>query len=170
MTTQTGGPDLCGGSSRLPGGSQGAPFLPPPSALAETGRCVDRIAPRSRVLGRIRASRNGVSLRGISSDLGCRNGRAGIALKRHIRVVSVAVGRALARRKCRYLRGDGRFGPPVSCLRTTYLPVRGTDSWHLDLKAKLPPGNYVVWVRGIDVFNNVERKDRRRNLARFRVR
>jgi hypothetical protein len=73
-------------------------------------------------------------------------------------------------RKCRYLRGDGRLGPAVSCLRTTYLSAHGTDTWSLNLRATLPPGSYVVWVRAVDVFNNVERKDRGRNLARFRVR
>jgi BNR repeat-like domain len=81
VTTQTGGPDLCGGSSRLPGGSAAAPFVAPASAVQGASRsglgCVDRRAPRSRVTGRIRASRKRLSLHGVSSDRGCRNGRAG---------------------------------------------------------------------------------------------
>jgi hypothetical protein len=165
VTTQTGGPDLCGGSSRLPGGSQGAPFLPPAPGAAGSGGCTHGLTPSSRVVGRIRASRHGISLRGVSTERGCRNGQGG-----RIRVVSVAVGRALARGRCRFLRGDGRFGPPVSCQRASYLAARGTANWHLDLAATLPPGNYVVWVRGVDVFNNVERMNRKQNLARFRLR
>jgi hypothetical protein len=87
-----------------------------------------------------------------------------------MRSVRVAIGRRLSARRCRFLRGDGRFGPAVSCLRTTYLSARGAARWSLSVRARLPRGRYVAWVRGIDVFGNVERKARSRNLSRFRIR
>ena len=81
----------------------------------------------------------------------------------------MAIGRAVGRR-CRFLRADGRFGPLVSCLRTTYIVARGTAGWTFAMKLRLPAGRYVVWARGVDRANNVERKHRRVNLSRFRVR
>ena len=84
--------------------------------------------------------------------------------------MSVAIGRRLANRKCRFLRANGKFGPQRSCLRTQYIVVRGTSSWRFSIKGKFPRGRYVVWSRGVDIANNVERKNRKRNLERFRVR
>ena len=164
VTTQTGGPDLCGGG-RVPGGSQGSAFL----AGGGRSSCPDRLAPRSRVRGRIHATRRGISLHGASSDRGCRKAGARTASKGRVQSVSVAVGRRLSKRKCRFLRGDGRFGKAVSCLRTTYLPARGRAKWRFSDNAHLPPGRYVVWVRGLDAAGNVEHKARKRNLARFVV-
>ncbi len=84
--------------------------------------------------------------------------------------MSVAIGRRLAHRKCRFLLGNGRFSAPRSCLRTIYVVAKGTSSWSFKAKAHFPKGRYVVWTRGYDIANNVERKDRGRNLARFTVR
>jgi hypothetical protein len=126
--------------------------------------CRDRQAPTSTFRGRARAGRKGVSLRGRSSDRGCGLRGAGKVAR-----VKVAVGRAVGRR-CRYVRANGSFGPVVSCLRTTYLPARGTTAWNFTFRHRLPPGRYVAWVRGIDAAGNVERKARKRNLTRFRVR
>jgi hypothetical protein len=171
VTTQNGGVSLCD-SGNLPGGPSAAAFLPAKGAGASSGPagCRDRIAPRSRVRGRIVASRRGVSFHGVSTDRGCANGRANAALAHGVRFVRVSISRRLASRKCRFLLGDGRFGPAVSCLRTTYLPAHGASRWSFALSRPLPRGRYVIWVRGIDRAANVERKDRRRNLARFVVR
>jgi hypothetical protein len=87
-----------------------------------------------------------------------------------VRSMSIAVGRRLTNRKCRFLLGNGKFGPQVSCLRTSYIVAKGTATWRFALKAKFPRGRYVVWTRGVDVANNIEHKNRKRNLARFRVR
>jgi hypothetical protein len=175
VTTQTGGPTLCSGNN-LPGGVAAAAYNRPAATGAAgsgpgggSGRpgaaCPDRVAPVSRTT-RIRATRRGIHISGRSSDRGCR-GRATTASG--LRGVSVAIGRAVGR-QCRYLRADGSFGPRVSCLRTTYMVARGTARWSFDLRAQLPAGRYVVWVRGIDRANNVERKQRRVNLARTRIR
>ena len=174
-TTQVDGPGLCASPRSLPGGSQAVPFkststttTKPGSGGTGTGSCTDKTPPVSHVVGRVRASRKRVRMHGLATDRGC--GVKGAAAKRRVRSMSVAIGRRLANRKCRFLRGNGKFGPQVSCLRTTYIVAKGTSSWRFSLKAKLPRGRYVVWTRGFDVANNIERKNRKRNLERFRVR
>src|SRR3954452_1147782 len=127
--------------------------------------CSDRIAPVSRVTSSVVTRRRAVTLRGRSSDRGCGRNGAG-----KVRRVRVAVGRLYANQQCRFLKPNNRFGPRVSCLRTTYLSTRGTTRWWVRLKRRLPRGRYVVWVRGIDAAGNVEHKARRVNLGRFRVR
>jgi hypothetical protein len=138
--------------------------LETPTTTPTRPGCRDRMAPTSRFSGRASARRGGVTLRGRSSDRGCGAGGAGQVTR-----VRVAIGRAVGKR-CRYARANGSFGPVVSCLRTKYLPARGTTSWRFTFRHRLPPGRYVAWVRGIDAAGNVERKARKRNLTRFRVR
>ena len=160
VTTQTFGPDLCSGTN-IPGGAEGAAFTPPAS-LAQSG-CADRLAPLSRVRGRVRATRRGLRLRGTSADRTCRGAKPAL------RVVRVAIGRRLSGKRCRFLRADGRFAAPAACTRTTYLTAKGKAAWSLAVNAKLPRGRYVVWVRGVDAFGNIEHKAASRNLARFTV-
>jgi hypothetical protein len=155
VSTQTAGPDLCSGNA-TPGGTQGTAFTPPSPPQG----CSDARAPVSRVR-KIAASRARITLSGTSQDRGC-------AAK--VRSVAVAVGRAVAHGRCRFLRADGRLGPAVSCLRTSYVVARGTRSWRLTLAGRLPAGSYVAWVRGTDVANNVEGRRRAVNLRRFRIR
>jgi BNR repeat protein len=155
VSTQTGGSDLCGANA-IPGGTQGAAFTAPPAPAG----CSDALAPVSRV--RTAAVRRGrLTIAGTSRDPGC----AG-----RLRAVAVAVRRQSGRGRCRYLHADGRLGRAGGCARATYLVARGTRSWRLDLKTRLPRGTYVAWARGTDAANNVERTDRRDNLRRFRVR
>jgi hypothetical protein len=154
VTTQTGGPTLCP-SGRPP--AVGA-FLPNP-ALGAQGRggagCSDRVAPRSRVVGRVRANRRGLRLSGKASDRGC----GGVGS------VSVAIARKRGKR-CAFLRGNGRLGRPSSCRRPSFLSARGTSRWKLRVKAKLPRGRYVALVRAVDGVGNT----RRARSVRFRVR
>jgi hypothetical protein len=171
VTTQTGGPDLCAKPGSLPGGSSSAPFQPASGIQGAPGSgCLDRLSPLSRFRGRIRASRRSVRLGGTSIDRGCLSGRAGRPSTRSLRLIRVAVGRRLAGQRCRFLRGNGTFGPAVDCTRTTYLSASGRATWSLTVKGRLPRGRYVAWVRGLDLFGNIERKARARNLTRFRVR
>jgi hypothetical protein len=138
---------------------------------ASQAGCLDRAAPVSRlvVAGR-RVSRSGLVLHGRSSDTGCGAGGRGTVAR-----VSVALGRAFGKR-CRFLRADGRFGPLVSCLRTSYLPAHvdsskaGRATWTLRVGHRLRPGKWVAWVRAVDKAGNTERKARARNLLRFSVR
>jgi hypothetical protein len=174
VSTQTGGPDLCGSQS-APGAPSAGAFLPPPGVegsaySAAPGGCVDTLAPVSRFHGHVRATRRGLDVRGTSVDRACVGGRAGQRSTKSLRVIRVAVGRRLADRKCRFLLGSGAFGPERSCLRTVYLSARGRSSWSFAIRTKLRRGRYLLWVRGIDAFGNIERKSARRNLARFSVR
>jgi len=138
-----------------------APSRGSAGAGAPSAGCRDTIAPSS-VLTRRRGSltRRGLDLRGRTSDRGC-----GAAVRR----VRVTVARESARRTCRFLRANGRFSAPRSCRRTSYLSARGTRTWRLRLKARLPRGAYKVWIRGIDTSGNLERKNRT-NFTRLRVR
>ncbi len=159
-------------ASTDPAGATGVPpaanrLLPGAGGLGSTGAgaqgCRDATAPISRFTAtRLRISRARITLRGTSSDRGCRG--AGRLVR-----VAVTVGRAVGSR-CRFLRADGSFGPRVSCLRTPYLGARGTTRWSFSQRTRLPRGAYKVFVRGIDAAGNVERKQRTRNFARLRVR
>jgi hypothetical protein len=170
VTTQTGGPDLCSRAASLPGGSSAAAFQPASGVQGAPGSgCLDRLAPLSRFGGRIRATRRSVRLAGTSIDRGCVSGRAARPSTRSLRLVRVAIGRRLTGQRCRFLRGDGSFGPAVPCTRTSYLSATGRARWSLTVKGRLPRGRYVAWARGLDVFGNIERKARVRNLVRFRV-
>jgi hypothetical protein len=173
-STQTGGPTLCGPDTGGPGAPNAVNFQPPEgvegAASASSARCVDRLAPQSRLKTAPRATRRGIDLRGSSLDLGCKNGRAGVRQAVSLRVVRVAIARRLGGRKCEFLLGDLTFGTPRSCLRTVYITTRGRSKWSFSAKTSLLRGRYTVWVRGVDVFGNIERKTTKRNFARFRVR
>lgn len=181
VSTQTDGATLCGADSGGPGAPNAVVFAPPPgvqgapsSASGSSGspggaRCVDRVAPESRLRGRVHATRRGLDLRGTSVDLGCKNGRARVRQVASLRTVRVAIARRLASRQCRFLLGDLSFGPARSCKRTVYITARGRSNWSFSAKTRLPRGRYTVWVRGIDVFGNIERKTTKRNFARFVV-
>jgi hypothetical protein len=84
--------------------------------------------------------------------------------------IRVSVSRPAGHRRCRFLMANGRFSAPRSCLRTSYLPARGTTHWHFDFTASFAPGRYKLWVRGIDQAGNVERKRFGRNFLRIRLR
>ena len=82
--------------------------------------------------------------------------------------MGVAIGRKTGK-QCRFLRAGGSFGPKRSCLRTEYLRARGTKSWRLDTKARLPRGSYVVWSRAVNSAGTIERKAEARNLLLTKV-
>ncbi len=175
-TTQVDGPSLCASPRSLPGGSQGVTFTPGAAGSkaggstggSDVGGCKDKVPPVSHKTGKVKASRKSIRLHGPATDRGC--GVKGSAARKRVRSMSVAIGRRLANKKCRFLRGNGKFGPAVSCLRTRYIVAKGTSSWTLTIKGKFPKGRYVAWTRGVDIANNVERKARKRNLARFTIR
>lgn len=127
--------------------------------------CRDTRAPVSRPAAkRSRATRTGLTIRGRSTDAGCGAKKQGRLVQ-----VSVSVAREVGRR-CRHLRQNGTFGPVTSCLRTVYVPAKGTTSWSATRKVRLPKGRYKVFVRAVDAVGNVERKQRTRNFLRLRVR
>ena len=124
-----------------------------PASAVAGGRagsgCVDRAAPRSRLLrsGR-RATRRGVVLRGRTTDRGCAAGGRGKVAR-----VSVALARRTGTR-CRFARSGGGLGPPTRCTHRRYLAARGTASWRFRFAHRLPRGSYSAWVRAVDAAGN----------------
>ncbi|MCW2966621.1 MAG: collagen-like protein [Solirubrobacteraceae bacterium] len=184
VTTQTGGPTLCGSANALPGGSQAVAYQPLPSQVtpgspattgsgsggpaSSGGGCVDRVRPLSRPLGKVRAARTRITLHGSAIDKGCHV--TGRAARLRVRSVGVAVGRHVSKTRCRFLRGNATFGPATGCHgATTYLVAHGTSSWSFSLKGHFPKGQYVVWTRATDVANNYERKAVHRNHRDIRL-
>jgi hypothetical protein len=123
----------CGaGTSGPRSGPAGTPQQP-------TG-CRDRGNPFARVRrGAVKVSRKRVSVHGTARDRGC----AGL------RSVLVSVARP-QKGGCRFVQANGRLSRRRGCSRRLELRARGTRSWKLALKAKLPRGRYVVRVRSVD--------------------
>jgi hypothetical protein len=119
------------------------------------GGCLDRAAPRSRV---VKARSSVVS--GRASDRGC-----GSAGRGRVAKVSVAVARRLAHGRCRFAAPSGRLGKARSCSHRRYLRARGTSRWSVRFSHRLPRGHYAAWVRGHDAAGNG-----RTNVKRFSVR
>ena len=104
-----------------------AAFLPANAAAS----CGDRIAPASRVTGRVTASRRRLRFAGRATDTGCGH---------RVNTVRVSVSRRLAHQKCRFLLGNKRFSAPRSCKRTTYLPATGRTSFAFARKLQAGQG------------------------------
>jgi hypothetical protein len=144
----------CGAGSE---GPRTGPAAGPPAGLPVG--CVDRKKPYSKVnRRRVRVGKRRVSVRGIARDRGCARLRAVL--------VSVRMVRGW---RCRFVQANGRLGRARSCTRPVRLRARGTRSWKLQLKARLPRGHYRVQVRAVDRRGNME-PYKRRNVVRVRVR
>ena len=123
---------------------------------------------RRAIATRTLATRARISLEGRSTDT------APQGLTPRVAKVRISIGRRTGK-GCRFLDADGRFGPKVSCLRTTYViarvakPLRNVG-WKYTLGTRLPRGRYLAWARGIDAAGNVEKKNQKRNLVRFTIR
>ncbi|MEA2368868.1 MAG: hypothetical protein QOH38_1586, partial [Thermoleophilaceae bacterium] len=138
---------------------QRPPHRPP---TTRPTRCVDRLAPRSRLLkGRrgVRFRHRRLRLRGTARDRGC----AGLAR------VAVAVARRKHHR-CRYLKRNGRLGKRRSCARPRFVVARGRRTWRLRTRHRLPRGRYTVRTRAADRAGHRERRLRRVNFRRVRLR
>ena len=178
VTTQTGGPTLCGASTSTPGGSQAVPFQAPPSSTipGEQGSstsggknpCRDRVAPASKVVGKVGLTRTSLKLRGTAIDRGC--GVKGKRARARVRSVAVAVAFVPGSNHCRFVRGDGTLGPTSNCRHPTFVIASGRAAWKLSLRGKFPKGHYYVWSRATDVANNVQRKPSSRHLVHVRLR
>ena len=146
-----GGVTLASPDARATSQQRGGPAAPPSS-------CADRIAPTSAIDHRVyRLRRGSIVLRGRARDTGC---------GARVAKVRVAIAREAKRRMCRFLLPTGRFAAPRSCHRTSYLTAFGSTRWRLGIRMKMPRGRYKFWSRAIDAAGNIERKNRRVNLAR----
>jgi hypothetical protein len=156
VSTQTGGPTLCGahGAKASPG-------------------CKDRIAPVSTFRGRSKAGRRRLHFAGRSSDKGCTTANGIVAAGKVSRVlVSVAKVRGKGKGKnCRFLTKAGKLTAFRNCRRPVLRRASGTRKWKITLKARgLPHGHYRVVVRGVDASKNKEKPTKGRNIRSFRIR
>ncbi len=137
----------------LPGAASSGPGALPAG-------CADARAPLSRFNHRrTRVSkRRRLVARGRAADRGCAGLRAVL--------VSVSKPRGL---RCRFVGANGRLSGRRSCRRPVLLRARGTRSWRLSLRRRLPRGRYRVQVRGVDRRGNKETPGRR-NVVRVNVR
>ena len=152
------------------------PSGPAPSTRPAAPGCVDRQAPRTslrRSRRPVRLKRRRLLVRGTAVDLGCGS----------VKRVVVWIARARPsrghgrdrRRRCRFLKRNGRLGRPVSCKRPRWIRARGTAHWRLRMRVRLPRGRYTARSRGYDRAGNGEvelrkRGRRNRNFVAFRVR
>jgi hypothetical protein len=60
--------------------------------------------------------------------------------------VDVAISRAAAHHRCRFVTRHGKLGRARSCSKPVFVAARGVASWQLTTKA-LPPGRYTVRLR-----------------------
>lgn len=127
----------------------------------QTSTCTDRTAPTLRLTGGTAALRGAVkgraarkrkpTLRGTAADKGC----AGAKVRR----IQVALQRKSGKR-CQAVRTSSRPGRRGSCTRVAWLTAKGTTSWRLTFKRKLPKGTYVLRVRARDAAGNASKTTR----------
>ena len=154
---QSSGESLTGDDCARPGSGRYSsnPFVLGPGGV--TGSCRDRTPPRTRFVGaKARKSRTRLRLHGTSSDSGCRNAKANVRIAGRVSEVKIAIARILGRKRCRFVRANGRLGARRACARHFYLNARGTRRWSFTVPRKLPHGHYRVWVRAIDAKRNHE--------------
>ncbi|MDX6619531.1 MAG: repeat-like domain [Gaiellales bacterium] len=156
VSTQTGGPTLCG------------------KHPAVGGSCPDKIAPVSR-FARVhgRETRRRLHFSGTSRDLSClrANGIRAAGKVAHVDVSIAKVRGKGAGANCSFLTKRGTLTGFRRCRRPVLLRARGTAKWQITvMPVHLPRGNYRVVVRGVDVARNKERPTKGRNIGHFRVR
>ncbi|MEA2467101.1 MAG: hypothetical protein QOJ57_1227, partial [Thermoleophilaceae bacterium] len=144
-----------GGEASGGGGSPGAGGEPGGGGGAG---CRDKIAPRSTL--RVHRRNRRLSASGRSRDRGCSK----------VARVYVSVAKVRGRHGCRFLRHGGGLTRLKSCRRPVLFKARGTTSWRIALRARLPKGTYRVVARAYDGAGNKERPARGRNIVRLAVR
>jgi hypothetical protein len=130
---------------------------PPPTT------CSDHARPTSSLLkGKKGAAlkHHKLKLRGRASDAGC---TATISVAGKVARVEVAISRK-AGKKCRFVASSGKLGSARKCSRPVFLRAKGTTSWSLSVKRKLPHAKYTILVRARDAAGNLQAKAGRRTL------
>jgi hypothetical protein len=142
----------------VPGGGGGPGGGGPPST------CTDSAPPAAKFLKGskgVHAVRRKLHLRGHATDSGC---AADIPVAGKVTRVEVAISRKARGRKCSFLAPNGRLGRARACSRPVWLKARGTTTWALDTKRKLPRGAYTIAVRSRDATGNLQARAVTRRL------
>jgi hypothetical protein len=159
VSTQTGGPTLCGSH---------------PGVKSSPAGCRDRIPPVSTFSGKVTGqSRRRLHFKGRSHDKGC-TGANGVRAAGKVAKVFVSVAKVRGKgagANCAFLTKRGTLTGFRNCRRPVLLRATGTTKWQITLTpSALPAGNYRVVVRGVDRAKNKERPAKGRNIGHFRVR
>lgn len=185
ISTQSGGPTLCGAHAGVPGdtgsggsgsavsGGGGSGGGGSGGAVVASG-CPDRTPPVSRFARkRVRQSARRLRFSGTSRDASCLSAN-GVRSAGVVASVDVSVARVRGKgagANCSFLDRTGRLTPFRRCRRPILLRAHGTSNWRITLTPKgLPAGSYRVVVRGVDAARNKERPARGRNISHFRIR
>jgi hypothetical protein len=166
VSTQNGGPTLCGTHAGVkPGGGGGG-------GSGSASSCRDKVPPVSRFARKRSIARRKLHFSGTSHDKGCK-GANGLVVAGKISRVLVSVARVrgpVKHQTCAFLTAKGSLTSFRNCRKPVLLRAHGTSKWSITLKANgLPRGNYRVVVRAIDAAKNKERP-KGANISRFRVR
>jgi Carboxypeptidase regulatory-like domain/Quinohemoprotein amine dehydrogenase, alpha subunit domain III len=128
-----------------PGGGGGPP-----------GTCTDRSRPAAKFLKGskgVHAVRRTLHLRGRATDQGC---AAAIPVAGKVARVEVAISRSAGGRRCSFVAPNGRLGRSRRCSKPTWLKARGTTTWALDTRRRLPRAVYTLQVRSRDAAGNLQ--------------
>jgi hypothetical protein len=129
-----------------------------PSGSGSPGTCSDRSRPSVSFLrGKqgVRAKRGSLRVRGSASDAGC---AAVISVTGGVARVEVAISRKAGRNRCRFVARNGRLTGARSCSKPVWLRAKGTTSWTLSTKRRLPRGTYTIQLRARDAAGNRQAK------------
>jgi hypothetical protein len=69
-----------------------------------------------------------------------------------------------AGKKCRFVAASGRLTSARKCSKPVFLKAKGTTTWSLSVKRKLPRGSYTVLVRARDAAGNLQSTAAKRSL------
>jgi hypothetical protein len=143
---------------RVATGTQNAVLARGFEVKALTTSCTDDVAPASSLLkGKkgARAKKRKLVLHGRAHDDGCAAGK--------VARVDVAISRK-AGSKCRFVTRSGKLTSARKCTRRVFVKARGTTSWSLTSKRKLPKGSYTVLVRARDAAGNAQSRLTKRKV------
>ena len=157
VSTQTGGPTLCG---------KGGPAASP-------GSCKDKTPPVTRFARNRSISRQRLHFSGRSRDRGCTlaNGIVGAGKVKHVYVSVARVRGKPKHQSCAFLTSRGTLTSFRRCTKPVLLTAHGTTSWSITLRPhRLPRGSYRVVVRARDSASNKERPNSGHNILAFRIR
>jgi Carboxypeptidase regulatory-like domain len=115
--------------------------------------CSDRSRPGALFLrGKqgVRAKQGRLRLRGRASDKGC----PAASVTGRVERVEVTISRKAGRHKCRFVARNGRLTKARRCSKPVRLKAKGTTSWSLNTKRRLPRGTYTIQVRAQDAAGN----------------
>jgi hypothetical protein len=118
--------------------------------------CTDRSRPKASFLkGKqgVSAKKGKLRIHGRASDAGC---VADISVAGRVARVELAISRKAPKHRCRFVAASGRLTSARKCSKPVFLKAKGSTSWSLTTKRKLPRGTYTLQVRARDAAGNLQ--------------